>query len=183
MIGVTQLTAATALWNQGLTPIPTDDPNWQAGDGEHFVDNYLWVQNADLAADMIWRGRVPLILMTGLFGLALWFALRELVSEPAAWVGLTLFAFDPNIITNGRLITTDMTVSGMMLVAVWRLAVYLRKPDAKNLVLTGLAAGLAFSSKMTAVLIVPSFLVIALVLNALAGLLRRDPFYRRGLHA
>ncbi len=158
-----QVVAASALWGQGLTPIQTDNHAWQTGDAEHFVDQYLWVENASLAANMIWRGRIPLILLTALFGLALFFALRDLVSESAAWVGLTLFAFDPNIITNGRLITTDMAVSGLMLVAVWRLAIYLRQPNWLNLIFTGVATGLAFSSKLTAVLLIPSFLAIVLV--------------------
>ena len=157
-----QVLAGAALLGQGLTPIPTDDPAWQAGDAEHFVDEYLWVQNGSLAADMIWRGRVPLIILTTLFGLAFFLALREFASETAAWVGLTLFAFDPNIIANGRLIGNDMVVSGMMFVAVWRIAVYLKRPSWLNLVLTGIAAGFAFTSKLTSTLLIPIFLVIVL---------------------
>jgi len=118
---VPQVLAALPLLTKALAPFPTDHPGWQEGNAEAFVDDYLWVDNAALAPDLIWAGRVPLMLLTAGFGLALFAALFTLVGEPAAWIGLTLFALDPNIIANGRIIGNDLAVAGFMFIAVWRL--------------------------------------------------------------
>jgi len=144
------LAAIPLIRRADLAPFPTDHPGWQDGNAEAFVDDYLWVDNAPRAPDLIWAGRAPLMLLTVAFGLALFFALFTCVGEPAAWIGLTLFAFDPNIIANGRLIGNDLAVAGFIFLAVWQLGVYLREPSARRLILIGVMAGLAAGSKATA---------------------------------
>lgn len=160
---VPQVLAALPLLTKALAPFPTDHPGWQEGNAEAFVDDYLWVDNAALAPDLIWAGRVPLMLLTAGFGLALFAALFTLVGESAAWIGLTLFALDPNIIANGRIIGNDLAVAGFMFIAVWRLGAYFRRPTPLNLIVTGIAAGLAISSKLTAAFLGPVFLLLALI--------------------
>ncbi len=163
---VPQLLAALPLLTKTLAPFPTAHPGWQEGNAEAFVDDYLWVDNAASAPDLIWAGRVPLMLLTVGFGLALFAALFTLVGEPAAWIGLTLFALDPNIIANGRIIGNDMAVAGFMFIAVWRLGAYFRRPTPANLIVTGIAAGLAIASKLTAAFLGPVFLLLALIYPA-----------------
>ncbi len=158
------LAALPLIRRADLAPFPTDHPGWQEGNAEAFVDEYLWVDNAARAPDLVWAGRVPLMLLTVAFGLALFLALHTCVGEPAAWIGLTLFALDPNIIANGRLIGNDLAVAGFIFLAVWRLGIYLREPSARRLILTGVMAGLAAGSKATAALIVPIFFLLALIL-------------------
>ncbi|HOT90013.1 MAG TPA: phospholipid carrier-dependent glycosyltransferase [Anaerolineae bacterium] len=157
---VPQVLAALPLLRKALAPFPTGHPGWQAGNAEAFVDDYLWVDNAAIAPALIQAGRVPLMVLTAAFGLALFVALFTLVGEPAAWIGLTLFAFDPNIIANGRIIGNDLAVAGFMFVAVWRLGAYFRRPTPLNLLLTGVAVGLAIASKLTAAFLVPVFLLL-----------------------
>lgn len=111
------LAALPLLTRHDLAPFPTDDPAWLAGDREAFVNGYLWEDNASCAAELVWAGRWPLMALTALFGLALFVALRETAGEPAAWLGLLLFALDPNITANGRLITNDLPVAGLMFAA------------------------------------------------------------------
>ncbi len=160
---VPQVLAALPLLRKALAPFPTEHPGWQAGNAEAFVDDYLWVDNAAIAPTLIEAGRVSLMMLTAVFGLALFAALFTLVGEPAAWIGLTLFTFDPNIIANGRIIGNDLAVAGFMFVAVWRLGMYFRRPTLPNLLLTGLAVGLAISSKLTAAFLGPVFLLLAFI--------------------
>jgi len=171
------LAALPLLARQDLAPFPTDDPAWLAGDGEAFVDGYLWEDNAPHAAELVWAGRWPLMLLTALFGLALFAALRQTSGEPAAWLGLLLFVLDPNITTNGRLITNDLPVAGLMFVAVWRLGAYLRRPSPLNLILAGLAAGLAVATKLSALLLGPIFLLLVLFYRPPEG--HTLPLWRR----
>ncbi|HIE39654.1 MAG TPA: phospholipid carrier-dependent glycosyltransferase [Anaerolineae bacterium] len=157
------LAALPLLARDDLAPFPLDHPAWRAGDAEALVDDYLWVDNRSRAPGLIWAGRLPLMGLTVLFGLALFAAIRAAVGEPAAWVGLTLFALDPNVIGNGRLITNDLPMAGLMFISVWRLGAYLRKPTSLNLLATGLAAGLAVATKVSAVILAPIFLLVILV--------------------
>jgi len=169
------LAALPLLARDDMAPFPYDDPAWQAGDGEAFVDDYLWVDN--FAPNLVWAGRWPLMGLTLFFGLALFVALRSTVGEPAAWVGLFLFCLDPNIVANGRLITNDLPAAGFLFVAVWRLGAYLRRPSWPNLALAGLAAGLAVATKLSAVLVAPIFLLVALVYRPPQG--HSLPVWRR----
>jgi hypothetical protein len=157
------LAALPLIGRDDMAPFPFDRPAWQAGDGEAFVDDYLWVDNALHAADLVWAGRWPLMLLTLLFGAALFFAICRTAGEPAAWLGLTLFVLDPNIVASGRLIGNDLAMAGFLFIAVWRLGVYLERPDWKNLLLTGLAAGLALASKSSAAIVAPIFLLVVLI--------------------
>lgn len=165
------LAALPLLLRDDLTPFPVDHPAWKAGDAEALVDEYLWVENGALAPSLIRAGRLPLMGLTLLFGLSLFAAIRATVGEAAAWVGLILFVLDPNVVANGRLITNDLPVAGLMFIAVWRLGAYLRKPTTLNLLVTGLATGLAIATKVSAIMLVPAFLLIALIYRPPQGLL------------
>lgn len=163
------LAALPLLMRDDLTPFPVDHPAWQAGDAEALVDEYLWVDNGAKAPDLIRVCRRPLMALTMLFGLSLFAAIRATVGEPAAWVGLALFVLDPNVVANGRLITNDLPVAGLMFVAVWRLGEYLRKPTTLNLIATGLAAGLAVATKISAVILAPAFFLVVLLYRPARG--------------
>lgn len=165
------LAALPLLMRDDLTPFPVDHPAWKAGDAEALVDDYLWVKNGSRAPDLIWAGRWPLMGLTLLFGLSLFAAIRATIGEPAAWMGLILFVLDPNVVANGRLITNDLPVAGLTFIAVWRLDAYLRKPTPLNLLATGLVTGLAIATKVSAIILAPVFLLIALIYRPPRGLL------------
>ncbi|MGD1993761.1 MAG: glycosyltransferase family 39 protein [Anaerolineae bacterium] len=157
------LAALPLLARDDLAAFPIDHPAWQAADSEAFVDDYLWVDNRSRAPQLIWAGRWPLMGLNVLFGLALFAAIRTTIGEPAAWVGLLLFVLDPNVIAGGRLISNDLAMAGFMMVAVWRLGAYLGNPTALNLMTSGVAAGLAGATKVSAVVLAPIFLLVALI--------------------
>jgi hypothetical protein len=163
------LAALPLLARDDMAPFPFERPAWQAGDGEAFVDDYLWVDNAIRAPDLIWAGRWPLMGLTLLFGLALFLAVRSTLGEPAAWLGLALFVLDPNVVAGGRLISNDMAVAGLMFVAVWRLGTFVRRPTWPHLIAAGLAAGLAVATKVSAVVLAPIFLLVMLIYRPPGG--------------
>ncbi|MBN1178792.1 MAG: glycosyltransferase family 39 protein [Anaerolineae bacterium] len=163
------LSALPLLRMDGLAPFPFDHPAWQRGDGEAFVDDYLWLDNAARAAEMVWAGRWPLMLLTLLFGLGLFAAMYTSVGEWAAWLGLTLFILDPNVVANGRLIGNDLPMAGFMLLAVWRLGVYLQRPSWPNLLLAGGGAGLAVATKLSAGILAPMFVLLVVAYRPASG--------------
>ncbi len=70
---------------------------------------------------MLWA-RLPVIVLTLLFGLVVLAFARELVGAVGGLVALALYAYSPNIITNGSLATLDVPAAGFPLTAVWLVA-------------------------------------------------------------
>ena len=155
--------AALPLLARSDVVLPLDHPTWRRAWGVQFGDAFLWQANFSRAPALVWAGRWPIMVLTLALGLALFAALWATAGGPAAWLGLTLFALDPNVVANGRLITTDLGVTCFLFVAVWRLARYLEHPTLLNFAWAGLVAGLALATKFSAVLLAPTFLLLALL--------------------
>jgi hypothetical protein len=155
--------AALPLLLRSDVVLPLDHPTWEQADIVNFGDMFLWQANFDRAPELVVAGRWPVMGLAMLLGLALFLALRHFASEPAAWLGLTLFTLDPNIVGNGRQVTTDLGLTCFFFIAMWRLGAYLSRPTAPNLVLAGLTAGLTLCAKFSGVLVGPAFLLVTLL--------------------
>ncbi len=114
---------------------------------------------------------------------------RRLFGRGGALVSLALFAFCPNFLAHGPLVTSDVAASLFFLAAcgaVWRL---LHRVSPGTVLLAGLATGGLFLSKMSAPLIVPIAAILLTVRLAVGRpLLVAFPGYRlvvrtRGLQA
>ena len=81
----------------------------------------------------------------------------------AGWIALILAVFDPNLIANSRLVTTDLGLACFLLLAMWRLWHWLENPSRKNLILVGIFAGLTMTAKFTGVMVWPMIVVISLL--------------------
>ena len=104
-----------------------------------------------------------------LVGLCVFAWARARAGDGAGLLALTLYAFDPNMLAHGQLVTTDVYAAGsitMALFAFWRL---LTVGGWWWTIATGLALGLALLAKYTALALVPLFVVIALAVQ------RREP--------
>lgn len=155
--------AALPLLLRSDVVLPLNHPTWAQADIVNFADAFLWKANFDRAPELIVAGRWPVMGLAVLLGLTLFLALYHFVGEPAAWLGLILFALDPNIVAHGRLITTDLGLACFLFIATWRLGVYLTRPTALNLLLAGLGAGLTLCAKFSGVLVGPIFLLVTLL--------------------
>jgi len=155
--------AALPLLLRSDVILPLDHPTWAQADVVNFGDVFLWQANLDRAPELVAAGRWPVMGLAIGLGLTLFLALRRFADERAAWLGLILFTLDPNIVGNGRVVMTDLGLACFFFIAVWRLGVYLNRPSAPNLVLAGLAAGMALCAKFSGVLVGPAFLLITLL--------------------
>jgi len=86
-----------------------------------------------------------------------------LFGEPAGLLALLLVVFEPNVLANSALVTTDMGVACFFLATIYCFYRYARQPSVIRLLLTGLAAGLALSSKHSGILLAPMLLGLTLV--------------------
>ena len=159
------------LWNAlpltFLNPtLSLDSPAWQNAIPDDFGDAFLWQDNLDKAVRMVLLGRLPIIALGVLLGAVVFRWTREMFGVKAALLALALYAFDPNLIANARLSTTDLGLAAAMTVAMWRLWAWLRKPTWLNLAWVGVAAGAVMAAKFTGLMLAPMFVLVTLVYPA-----------------
>ncbi|MGK3202083.1 phospholipid carrier-dependent glycosyltransferase [Amycolatopsis sp. MEPSY49] len=111
---------------------------------------------------LLLAARLPVILLTLLFGLVVFAFARELTGSAGGLVALALYAFSPDVIAHGSLATLDVPVAGFLLTSVWLLWRARHRP-AGYLPLAGLALGAALATKMSALAAVPVLLLLAVL--------------------
>lgn len=101
-------------------------------------------------------GRVPIAGLTLLGGWYVYKWARTLYGELAGLLALTLWVTDPNVLTWGRLITTDMGATVLGFIATYTFWRYTRSPSWSGVVASGVLLGLAQLTKFTEVLLYPT---------------------------
>jgi hypothetical protein len=140
---------------------PFDHPSWtemQPPDiyWYNFADQFVWRVNHDVTR-MIFLGRLPMVFLTlGLALVGFHFA-RLLWGRPSAYLAFVMLLFEPNVVGNGRLITTDLGGTLFMTLAlllVWRMWT---APGWhwRRWLAAGVGLGLAFGSKLSMLAFVP----------------------------
>lgn len=113
-----------------------------------------------------WRlmllARLPMIVLTLLFGLVVLAFARDLAGPVGGLVALGLYAFSPDIIAHGSLATLDVPMAGFLLTSVWLLWRARRRPRL-CLPLAGGALGAAVATKMSALPAVPVLLLLVVL--------------------
>lgn len=132
---------------------------------ETFLDgrDFLYSNNADA---ILFRARMAASLLTLLLALLVFAAAREMFGTETALVALILFVFEPNLLANGALVTTDMAVTCFLFASVYAFYRYMKRPSAWRLIVLGLATGLALASKHSAILLAP-ILILLMVIEVL----------------
>jgi hypothetical protein len=118
----------------------------------------LYTHDADA---LLFRARAISTLFTLSLALLVFLAGYEMFGVGAAMFALALFVFEPNILANGALVTTDMGASCLVFATIYAFYRYCRRPSALRLGVCGLAAGLALAAKHSTVLLLPILLVLA----------------------
>ncbi|MFI9384913.1 phospholipid carrier-dependent glycosyltransferase [Kutzneria sp. NPDC052558] len=132
-----------------------------AGDESQLGQQVLYRSGND-PGRLILLGRLPVIVVTLLFGLVVLAFARDLVGPVGGLVALALYAFSPDVIANGSLATLDVPVAGFLLTSVW-LVWRARDRPGRYLPLAGLALGAAVATKMSALAAVPVVLGLAVL--------------------
>nr|WP_229703060.1 phospholipid carrier-dependent glycosyltransferase [Streptomyces albiflavescens] len=131
------------------------------GDQTALGRRLLYESGNDPGRVMLWA-RLPVIVLTLLFGLVVLAFARELVGSAGGVVALALYAFSPDVIAHGSLATLDVPASGFLLTSVWLLWRARRRP-LLHLPLAGAALGGAVATKMSTLPAVPVLLLLAVV--------------------
>ena len=156
------LIASIGLWRRGEIVLPLDHPSWEQGHRFLFAEAFLWQANDDPQA-ILEAARLPIMILGLLLQLTIWLWARQLWGRWAGWIALFLAVFDANLIANSRLVTTDLPLTFFLFLAMWRLWCWLGRPSWINLILVGILAGLAMTTKYTGLLFWPVALLCLLI--------------------
>jgi 4-amino-4-deoxy-L-arabinose transferase-like glycosyltransferase len=149
------------LWLPEIT-LPTDHPSWEDGNLLVFADEFLWRSNEN-SQQIVALARLPVIVLGLILITTMFWWTRQIAGALASWVVLFLAAFDPNLLTHSRLVTTDLGLTCFLLLTIWRLWCWLERPSQLNVILVGLFAGAAMAAKYSGLMVWPIILFILLI--------------------
>lgn len=120
---------------------------------------FLYANDADriLFQTRCFAGTLTLILALLVFEAA-----REMFGTGPALLALTIFVFEPNVLANGTLVTTDLGATCWLFAAVFAFYRYVKKPGAGRLLAAGVASGFALAAKLSGLVIFPWLGLLAL---------------------
>ncbi|MFJ6527566.1 ArnT family glycosyltransferase [Streptomyces longwoodensis] len=139
---------------------PRVDPSF-TGDQGAAGRRLLYGTGNDPGRLMLWA-RLPVVVLTLLFGLVVFAFARDLAGPAAGGVALALYAFSPDVIAHGSLATLDVPMAGFLLTSVWLLWRARERPR-RCLPLAGAALGAALATKMSALPAVPVLMALAVL--------------------
>jgi 4-amino-4-deoxy-L-arabinose transferase-like glycosyltransferase len=141
--------------------MPSDHISWKEGNSPVFAQEFFYHYNKN-ADQIIFWARFPIVLVSLLFALLVFAWARELFGDAGGIMALILYVFCPDVVAHSSLATSDLCVAFFFTLTFYLFWKYLKAPSRKLIVLTGLAAGGAFLSKFSAVLLFPILLIAAL---------------------
>lgn len=128
----------------------------------NFGRNLIYHSNADPIA-IVHSAKIPLILLF-IFSAMLVFAWTKKTYSPRAGLfAIFLFSFSPTIIAHSRLVTTDIAALFGVLFSTYFLVRYLQEQSTFNFWLASLSFGVAMLTKFSTFLLIPYFVLIAIV--------------------
>ena len=152
-----KLTAASPLLPMHLDAPPNQG---RSEPKEAFLDGRAFVFGNG-GDRVLFPARMACMVFTLLLAWLVYAAGRAMFGAATGLLALALFVFDPNVLANGALVTTDLGSACCIFGAVYAFYRYATKPDAARLAIAGLAAGLTLVAKFTGILLVPMLLLLS----------------------
>jgi len=112
---------------------------------------------------IIFLSRLPFVFLSIILGLWVLRWATQLYGPMSGLFAFFVYSFNPSIIAYSSITTTDFTVAAMFFIASYYFWKLIKSPSKSSLILSGVFFGLALLSKVTAVLLVPLFLIVGLV--------------------
>ncbi|MDD4761757.1 MAG: glycosyltransferase family 39 protein [Candidatus Pacebacteria bacterium] len=143
---------------------PLNEKSWQEEiNSQWWVGTQFIFESGNNADTIIFWSRLAPILLTILLIFLIYFWSAKLLGK---WWGILpafLFAFSPTVLAHGHYVTTDLAATFGIFASTFSFLNFLAKPNKKNLIVAGLTFGMAQLLKFSAVLLVPFFILIALI--------------------
>lgn len=141
---------------------PVVNNQWETG--WRFI--YRFGNDADTVKIL---AEIPMMLLSLLFGYFVYRWAKELYGNKAGLFALILFVFNTNIIAHSRFVTTDLGISFAFFLNMYFLYKYLKNPNWKSLIWTGVTFGIVLVTKFSAAVLLPTYFLVWLLLIAQKG--------------
>ncbi len=129
--------------------------------GEAYFGGQEWLAHNDGGSQrLVFRMRMAAALLAVALSLVVFFAAREWFGSTAALVALTLVVFDPNILANSGLVTTDVGATLFFLATIYAFFRYVKRPTLFGLAVAGVVFGLLLATKHSGVVLGPMLAVL-----------------------
>lgn len=148
------------LLEPGL-PDPRTLNGWEEDDAETFSDDLLWRRGVDVQR-IVFLARLPIIWLGMLLGAVVWRWAWDVYGPWSAVLAQGLYAFSPNILAYTQLATPDLGVAAFYIVALYSWGRFLHRQRRYWLIISGIALGSALASGYTALLLIPTLVLMTL---------------------
>jgi 4-amino-4-deoxy-L-arabinose transferase-like glycosyltransferase len=142
------------LKEQPVAVGPTDTAHW-ASAAEFLYQNTI---DHDI---ILFRSRMTASVFTYLLAVLVFLCGLEMFGFGAALLALFLLVFEPNILTHGALVTTDIAETCFVFASVYAFYRYVKKPNVGRLLICGVALGFSWAAKHSGLVVGPSLVLLA----------------------
>ena len=150
------------LFSEEELPQVRQLPLWETGDRLQIAAQLLWNSGLDLDRTLF-LARLPVVWLGVLLGSLIGSWALSWHGNRAMAISLILFASSPNLIATSALATTDLATAATYFATVYAWYRYWQRRQKKWWLLAALFLGLALSTKLTAVLLLPVLFLLALL--------------------
>jgi 4-amino-4-deoxy-L-arabinose transferase-like glycosyltransferase len=155
-----KMLATIPLLSMGLKePPPFPAPFFKIGD---FVNGAQFLYGGGDADGLLMRGRAVVALFSLALAVLVYLAAGEVFGPLAGLLALGLFVFEPVMLSNGALVTTDMPLACLFFASTYAFYRFLKKPTLWRLSLCAAAAALTMASKHSGALVLPTLALLGL---------------------
>jgi len=127
---------------------------WTASNVWELGHRFFYLMGNDLQA-MLLKARAFTALMSVALGMIVYFWSRRLFGPIGGVISLSLYVFNPTMLANGSLVTSDMAAALFFTASLWSLSLMVNKVTAATVLGSAFAMAGLFLSKFSAALIIP----------------------------
>ena len=128
----------------------TSDQSWQAGVEDAFAFKFLYGNDAD---HLLFWSRAVMVMIAALGATVTFLWARDLFGGAAGIFAVALYAFCPNLLAHGMLVTTDVPLAAFTVLTLYLFWKRGEQPSWRSDVATGLALGAAMTAKFSGALL------------------------------
>ena len=148
-----------------------DTQYWQSDiNGQWYFGRILIFQSDNDTETLTRAVKMPMLIFFVLSVVLIFKWAGKLYGKKAALIATFIFAFSPTVITHTRFVTTDVPAMFGILLASYFFIKWIENHSQKNMIIAGLAFGVAILTKFSTFLLIPYFLILAVIY----GLTRKE---------
>lgn len=151
-----RLAALPAVLMGAPPPKLEDNLYWSTSDAS-VVGHQFFYETGHDHWPMLMAGRAVMMVFSLGTGLLVFWWARRLFGDAAGLFALTLYAFDPNVLANAPLATSDSAAVFFLLASCTAFWAHLRQPSGRTGALSAVTFGLACVAKYSAAFLLPMF--------------------------